>query len=106
MGVGIQWITFFCVVAPAMLLFMASSRLPVLSMADKEYEYIYSWHPRGNLRGAMSRKGERCRVLVRGGWNSALVEFQDGYLAVVSQHAIRKKQQREESCQMKLTTMF
>lgn len=51
--------------------------------------YIYSWGPRGNLPGAMSRKGERCHVLARGGMNSALVEFEDGYLAVVSRNALR-----------------
>lgn len=52
--------------------------------------YLYSWGPRGNLPGAMSRKGQRCRVLVRGGMNSALVEFEDGYRAVISRSALRK----------------
>jgi hypothetical protein len=53
--------------------------------------YIYVWGPRGNMPGAMSRKGERCRVLARGLMNSALVEFEsDGYLAVVSRNALRR----------------
>lgn len=42
------------------------------------------------MPGAMSRKGQRCKLLVRGGMNSALVEFEDGYLAVVSRNALRK----------------
>lgn len=38
----------------------------------------------------MGRKGQRLRVLVRGTMNSALVEFQDGYLAVTSRNALRR----------------
>jgi hypothetical protein len=38
----------------------------------------------------MSRKGKRCRLLARGAMNSALVEFEDGYLAVVSRNALRR----------------
>jgi hypothetical protein len=45
--------------------------------------HIYCWGPRGNMPGAMSRKGEKCRLLARGAMNSALVEFADGYLAVI-----------------------
>lgn len=37
------------------------------------------------------RKGERCKVLVRGGMNSAMVEFErDGFRAVISRNALRK----------------
>jgi hypothetical protein len=52
--------------------------------------YVYSWGPRGNLPGAMDRKGQRCRVLARSAMNSALVEFEDGYQAVVSRNALRR----------------
>ena len=53
--------------------------------------YIYAWGPRGNMPGAMSRKGQTCKVLARGAMNSALVEFEpDGYLAVVSRNALRR----------------
>jgi hypothetical protein len=55
-----------------------------------DFPYIYSWVPRGNMPGAMSRKGERCRVLARGGMNSALIEFEDGYWAVIGRSALRK----------------
>ena len=53
--------------------------------------YRYVWGPRGNLPGALSRKGQRCRLLVRGGMNSALIEFEDGSQAVVSRNALRKE---------------
>lgn len=60
--------------------------------AASEYPmtHTYAWGPRGNLPGAMSRKGQRCRLLARGGMNSAMVQFEDGYLAVVSRNAIRR----------------
>lgn len=38
----------------------------------------------------LDRKGELCRILVRGAMNSALVEFADGELAVVSRNALRR----------------
>jgi hypothetical protein len=63
-------------------------REALMGMID--FPYIYAWGPRGNLPGAMSRKGERCRVLARGGMNSALIEFEDEYIAVVSRNAIRR----------------
>lgn len=45
--------------------------------------YIYQWN-------RMDRKGQLCRVLVRGGRNSCLVEFEDGFKAVTSRNALRK----------------
>jgi hypothetical protein len=55
------------------------------------HRYIYTWGPRGNMPGAMDRKGERCRVICRGAMNSAMVEFErDGYQAVVSRNALRR----------------
>lgn len=36
------------------------------------------------------RKGQRCRVLVRGKMNSALVEFEDGFMVVTSRWAVRR----------------
>lgn len=40
--------------------------------------------------GERSRKGLRCRVLVRGGKNSILVEMEDGEWVVCSRNAVRK----------------
>lgn len=48
---------------------------------------MYAWGPR--LMG-FSRKGQPCRVLVRGKMNSALIEFEDGFRAVVSRNALRR----------------
>ena len=47
--------------------------------------YIYRWDRQG-------RKGQPCRVLVRGSMNSCLVEFADGYRMVTSRNALRKAQ--------------
>ncbi|HVW21129.1 MAG TPA: hypothetical protein VHC86_07915 [Opitutaceae bacterium] len=45
--------------------------------------YFFHWN-------RMGRKGQRCRILARGRLNTALVQFQDGHLAVVSRNALRK----------------
>ena len=60
----------------------------------KEQLYVFRWGwPRfcsswRDLSGG--RKGQHCRVLARGGRNSALVEFGDGLQAVTSRNALRK----------------
>lgn len=38
------------------------------------------------------RFGTKCRVLVRGSMNSALVEFEDGFLVVTSRNYLRRYQ--------------
>ena len=40
----------------------------------------------------LDRKGDACVVVARGAKNSALVEFEDGCLAVVSRSALRRIQ--------------
>lgn len=54
--------------------------------------YRYVWGPRFCVPGlpVLDRKGEICLVLVRGGMNSALVEFEDGARHVVSRNALRR----------------
>jgi hypothetical protein len=47
----------------------------------------YRWHWSVRPEG---RKGQRLRVICRGTMNSALVEFADGYRAVVSRNGLRK----------------
>jgi hypothetical protein len=64
-----------------------------------DWPYIYSWGPRGKMPGAMSRKGQCCRIVAppsgsKAGMNSALVEFADGFLAVISRNALRKRSER------------
>ncbi len=47
----------------------------------------YYWRVRARLP---ERKGQRCRVLVRGKMNSCLVEFQDGFKVVTSRNYLRR----------------
>ena len=49
--------------------------------------YPYYWRVKTRLA---DRKGTRCRVLVRGKMNSALVEFTDGYRVVTSRNYLRR----------------
>jgi hypothetical protein len=49
-------------------------------------ELPYRWH----WRRPEGRKGQRLRVICRGTMNSALVEFADGYRAVVSRNGLRR----------------
>ena len=54
--------------------------------------YRYCWGPRFRVPGlpVLDRKGALCRVVARGAMNSALVEFQDGEIAVISRNALRR----------------
>ncbi len=47
----------------------------------------YRWRVRTRLP---ERFGQRCRVLVRGGMNSCLVEFEDGARYVTSRNYVRR----------------
>ena len=49
------------------------------------FPYLYFWN-------RMGRKGQRCRVIVRGKMNSAWIQFEDGFEAVTSRNALRKVQ--------------
>lgn len=48
---------------------------------------LYRWRVRSRLP---ARFGATCRVLVRGGMNSCLVEFEDGYRVVTSRNYLRR----------------
>jgi hypothetical protein len=48
----------------------------------------HTWYWRARLP---ERKGQPCRVLVRGSMNSILVEFADGFRAVTSRYAVRRR---------------
>jgi hypothetical protein len=50
------------------------------------WPYIWAW----SSRPLPSRKGQRCRVLVRGSMNSALIELEDGYRVVTSRNGLRR----------------
>jgi hypothetical protein len=48
------------------------------------FPYIYRWN-------RMCRKGQPCAVLVRGKMNSCLVMFEEGFTAVTSRNALRRR---------------
>jgi len=52
----------------------------------EDYPYVWYWRTR-----LPERKGQPCRVLVRGKMNSALVQFQDGHAVVTSRYAVRRR---------------
>jgi hypothetical protein len=64
----------------------AMEQIPELnSPAMIRFPYVYRWN-------RMDRKGQHLRVLARGRkMNSVLVEFEDGYLAVTSGNALKKR---------------
>ncbi len=55
---------------------------------SNDYPYVYAW--RARYPRTLDRKGQKCRVLARGTMNSAMVEFADGYKAVISRNALRR----------------
>ena len=56
-----------------------------------EFDHIWFWKTK-----LPERKGEKCRVLVRGRMNSILVEFEDGYKVVTSRYAVREIKKGEK----------
>jgi hypothetical protein len=70
---------------------MTGVGLSVIFAALVEWPYVYRWARYLGmpvLDGA--RKGQLCKVLVRGKRNSCLIEFPDGLQAVTSRNALRK----------------
>jgi hypothetical protein len=69
-----------------------------------DYPYVWTWRHRTIgppypvarpvkvpwFGDGVDRAGRRCRVLVRGTMNTALVEFDDGYRAVTSRGGLRR----------------
>jgi hypothetical protein len=70
------------------------SAVPASTLAGMtvHMDYRYSWGPRFRVPGlpVLDRKGQSCRVINRGKMNSALVEFSDGILHVISRNALRR----------------
>ena len=52
------------------------------------FDHVWFWRNR-----LPERKGQACRVLVRGGKNSIAVEFPDGFRVITSRFAVRKRKQ-------------
>lgn len=57
-------------------------------MSTMKFDRVWYWNP--NRSSCLDRKGQVCRILARGAMNSQLVEFRDGFRAVVSRNATRK----------------
>lgn len=57
-----------------------------------EQRYIFRW----NRPGMPGRKGQICKVLARGTFNSCAIEFEDGFRAVTSRNALRKASGRAQ----------
>jgi hypothetical protein len=67
-----------------------------------DFFYVWVWRvrtwevPGGQFTTAwfgdgVDRAGLACRVLVRGGRNSALIEFEDGYRVITSRGGLRRR---------------
>lgn len=56
--------------------------------STESFDHLYVW---GNNELRARIKGKRCRVLARGGMNSVLIEFEDGFKTLTSRHSIRKE---------------
>jgi hypothetical protein len=56
-----------------------------------EYPYVWRWHVR-----LPERHGQPCRITARGSLNSVRVEFADGFWAITSRWAVRRR--RGERC--------
>ncbi len=50
--------------------------------------YTYRWR---RVLGGVARFGQPCRVTARGRMNSVRVEFDDGWRAITSRNAVRRK---------------
>lgn len=54
-------------------------------MTEAAYDHVWWWRVRLG-----ERRGQRCRVLVRGAKGSVLVKFADGLRVVTSRWAVRR----------------
>lgn len=53
-----------------------------------EYPYIWAW---GKVPTQGNYKGLPCRVLERGAKNTALIEFENGEMFIMSRSGLRKR---------------
>lgn len=54
--------------------------------AEIIFDQVWFWKSR-----LPDRKGQSCRIVTRGKMNSILVEFEDGFRAVTSRYAVRRR---------------
>jgi len=67
--------------------FKTGKKLKSEQEAGAVYEYYYAWR---NNEKRKTLYGWACRVLVRGGMNSCLIEFKNGQREVVSRNAVKR----------------
>lgn len=79
----------FHAIAKAALLTGLGPALILMMLA--EFPYVYRWARYLGMPVLDGmRKGERCRVLIRGKRNSCLIEFPDGMQAITSRNALKR----------------
>jgi len=56
------------------------------------FDHVFYWYTRKRGMSGPERKGQRCRVLVRGSprFRSVLVEFDDGAQVITDAYAVRR----------------
>ena len=62
-------------------------------MSATDYPYVWNWNKWPSQPDSWApgnRKGQRCRVLVRGAGNARMVEFEDGLIVRTSGNGLRK----------------
>jgi hypothetical protein len=59
-------------------------------MSQSRLRWAWKGHDTLRQRACLRRQGEFLRVVCRGAMNSALVEFEDGFRAVVSRNGLRR----------------
>jgi hypothetical protein len=59
---------------------------------NPDYPYVWRWKKR--FLRVLDRYGQPCRIVTRGLFNSVLIEFEDGYKAVVSRNGLRRWQDK------------
>lgn len=61
------------------------------------FDHIWFWKYQGPPWRVVDRKGQRCRILVRGSKNSVLVEFEDGFKVVCAKWAVRPAKENDDA---------
>lgn len=55
------------------------------------YPLIYRWRQSIGLPSLPGRFGQACRVVARGSMNARWIEFDDGFVAIVSGNALGRR---------------
>lgn len=61
----------------------------------QQLKFDQTWHWKGSWWRPLYRKGQACRIVVRGTKNSVLVEFEDGFRVCTSKWAVRPRTEHD-----------